>query len=138
MNLCLPSGGQKAKGTTSIGGRSLKGGDAEKPQLPYRSVSVARSERGSDNINEENPEIIHSASCPSVTGKGKSVNHTSKSKSREYPLSLKIWLDVFVEDNTFSIRALVDTGAEMKIKKRGIIPHKYLQKDSNPLVLRGE
>ncbi len=57
--------------------------------------------------------------------------------AREYPLSLKIWLDVIVEDKTFSIRALVDTGAEVNIIKKGLIPQEYLQKDSNPLALRG-
>ncbi len=98
---------------------------------------MARAERGNDNPNPEDSENPHSASCPSVTGKGKSVNHTSKSRSREYPLSLKILLDVIVEDKTFSIRALVDTGAEVNIIKRDIIPQEYLQKDSNPLVLRG-
>jgi hypothetical protein len=50
---------------------------------------------------------------------------------------LKVWLDVIVEGKTFSIRALIDTGAEVNIIKRGIIPQEYLQKDSNPLVLRG-
>ncbi len=105
--------------------RSLTGGDAEKPRLPYRSVSVARAERGNDKLYPGDSEILHSASCPSVTGKGKSVNHTSKSRSREYPLSLKIWLDVIVEDKTFSIRALVDTGADVNIIKRRIIPQEY-------------
>ena len=42
-----------------------------------------------------------------------------------------------MEGKTFSIRALIDTGAEVNIIKRGIIPQEFLQKDSNPLVLRG-
>ena len=77
------------------------------------------------------------AFCPSVTGKGRSINHTSKSKHRDYPLSLKVWIDIEVEDRTFPIRALIDTGAEVNIIKKGIIPQEYLQTDSNPLVLRG-
>ncbi len=51
-----------AERTTSIGGRSPTGGDAEKPQLPYRSVSVARAERGKDNPipgDSENPTVPH-------------------------------------------------------------------------------
>ncbi len=47
---------------------------------------------------------------------------------------MKIWLDIIVEEKTFSIRALVDTGAEVNIIKRGNIPQEYLQKDRNPLV----
>ncbi len=99
-------------------------------------MSVARAELGNNNPSPGDSEAFYSASCPSVTGKGKSINKTSKYRSREYPLSLKIWLD-FLEDKTFSIRALVDTGADINIIKRGIIPQEYLQKDSNPLVLRG-
>ncbi len=37
----------------------------------------------------------------------------------------------------FLNQGLVDTGAEVNIIKREIIPQEYLQKDSNPLVLRG-
>jgi hypothetical protein len=101
-------------------------------------MSVARAERGNNNPNSENSEIPDSASCPFVTGKGKSINQTSKSRSREYQLSLKIWLDVMVEDKTFSIPALIDTSAEINIIKRVIIPQEYLRKDSNLLVLRGQ
>ncbi len=37
----------------------------------------------------------------------------------------------------FSVRALVDTGAEVNIIRRGVKPENFFQRDSPPLNLRG-
>ncbi len=42
-----------------------------------------------------------------------------------------------VDDHVFPVRALVDTGAEVNIIRKGVIPENFLQKDSHPLTLRG-
>ncbi len=46
-------------------------------------------------------------------------------------------MDIIVEDHIFSVRSLVDTGAEVNIIRRGFIPEHSLEKDSHPLTLRG-
>ena len=35
---------------------------------------------------------------------------------------MKVWIDIEVEDRTFPIRALIDTGAEVNIIKKGLYP----------------
>ena len=42
-----------------------------------------------------------------------------------------------VGDQVFTIRALIDTGAEVNIIKKGTIPPHYMQRDNHPLTLKG-
>ncbi len=74
---------------------------------------------------------------PNVTGQARSSPLKSKSKRGELPLTLKIRMNIMVDDHVFPVRALVDAGAEVNIIRRGIIPENFLQKDSHPLTLRG-
>jgi hypothetical protein len=46
-------------------------------------------------------------------------------------------MDIMVEDHIFPVRALVDTGAEVNIIRRGVIPENFLQKEGHPLTLLG-
>ena len=95
---------------------------------------MARGERSNKPIFQNpGPE----AYCPNVTGQARSSPLNSKSKRGELPLTLKIRMDIMVEDHIFPVRALVDTGAEVNIIRRGVIPDNFLQKDSHPLTLRG-
>jgi hypothetical protein len=95
---------------------------------------VARGERSNKpTFQNPGPE----AYCPNVTGQARSSPRNSKSKRVELHLTLKIRMDIMVEDHIFPVRALVDTGAEVNIIRRVVIPENFLQKDSHPLTLRG-
>jgi len=70
--------------------------------------------------------------------KGKSrAKKPNSSRNRNIPLSLKIWVHMQVGDQVFTIRALIDTGAEVNIIKKGTIPPHYMQRDNHPLTLKG-
>jgi hypothetical protein len=51
---------------------------------------------------------------------------------------LKIWFDGIVEYKTFSIRALVDTEAEVKIKKKGNYTTGIFAKGQLPTSIAGD
>ena len=59
------------------------------------------------------------------------------SRNPDRPLSLCVWLTLIVDGRNFTLRALVDTGAEVNIIRTGIIPHDSLEHDSHPLTLKG-
>ncbi len=90
---------------------------------------MARGERSKKPIFQNTgPE----AYCPNVTGRARISPLKSKSKRGELTLTLNI----MVEDHVFPVRALVDTGTEVNITRRGVLPENFLQKDSHPLNLR--
>ncbi len=46
-------------------------------------------------------------------------------------------MNIMVEDHVFQVRALVDTGAEVNIIRRGVIPENFFQVDIHPLTCGG-
>ncbi len=77
------------------------------------------------------------AYCPNVTGQARSSPLNSKSKRTKLPLTLKIRMNIMVEDHVFPVRALVDTGAKVNIIRRGVIPEKFLTKGQSPTYSAG-
>ena len=59
------------------------------------------------------------------------------SRNPDRPLSLCVWLTLIVDGRNFTLRALVDTGAEVNIIRTGIIRRDSLEHDSHPLTLKG-
>jgi hypothetical protein len=45
-------------------------------------------------------------------------------------------MKIMVEEHVFPVRALVFTGGEINIIRRGVIPENFFQKDSHSLTLR--
>ncbi len=83
---------------------------------------------------EESPTFY----CPSVSSKGSGKGKTPGSSRNKYKhLILRVWLTVVVYGKKYPLRALLDTGAEDKIIRTGIIPHQSLQHDSQPFNLKG-
>ncbi len=122
----------KKKKIQAKGSRLPAGGGTGKIPLPVRTIFVAKGERSNKpTFQNQGPQ----AYCPNVTGRARSLN--SKSKRVEVPLTLKVRMDIIVEDHIFPVRALVYTGAEVNIIRRGVIPETFLHKDSHPLTLGG-
>ncbi len=131
------SGSQRSQRNFRNRGVGCPREEARKIPLPIRTLSVARGARSKPSDAKHPSHPGSEAFCPNVTGRARGLQLNSKSKRPELPLTLKVRMYIIVEDHIFSVRAFVDTGAEVNIIRRGVIPENFLQKDSHPLTLWG-
>jgi hypothetical protein len=77
-------------------------------------------------------DSLQNFNCPNLRRKGRGQH---KSKTMKIPNNLKIWLRFDVGDRVFEFQALIDTGAEVDVIKRGIIRHKFLFACDEPITI---
>ncbi len=70
--------------------------------------------------------------CPILRGKGRGQQ---KSKTLKRHNNLKIWLRFDVGDRFFEVQALIDTGAEVNVIKRGIVPQNFIIAIDEPITI---
>lgn len=58
----------------------------------------------------------------------------AKNTPHSHP-SLHIWLDLWVGDTKFVINALIDTGAEINVIRKGLIPSELTHQNLRPITL---
>ena len=82
-----------------------------------------------------NPPIFQ---CPSVQGEDFDIRGEDSRWSQLSPnanLSLHLWIDLWVNDKKFRVKALVDTGAEVNVIKRGLLPESFTHQNAKPITL---
>lgn len=106
------------------------GGEVAKFQLPGQVVS---SPSFITVIGQTSITPVHvPVHCPSVQATYPRLTHSIRGGK---PPVLHIHVSLNVEGQTFLVKALIDTGAEVNIIRRGIIPPELLRRAETPISL---
>lgn len=96
-----------------------------------------RTKKGSSNP-AANPPPQRKFECPSIQGDDFELDGQDSTWARQTPhphLSLHVWLDLWVGRTKFVIKALVDTGAEINVIRRGLIPEDHTHPNNRPITM---
>jgi len=102
-------------------------------QLPERTINVNTGTPISSTYPQQLP-VLH---CPSVSEISSPEDRENKKTRKKDPLALKVWITININGENFHLRALIDTGAEVNIIRKGIIPHQLLSVPSRLIMLSG-
>ena len=84
------------------------------------------------------PDGPRTFECPSIQGDDFVLGTQDSLWAKNTPhshLSLHIWLDLWVGDTKFVINALIDTGAEINVIRKGLIPPELTHQNVRPITL---
>ena len=76
--------------------------------------------------------------CPSISGGDYQLTGGDSGWSHLSPhtnLALQLWIDLKIGSKKFRVRALIDTGAEVNVIRKGLIPYEYTHPNLKPITL---
>ena len=96
----------------------------------------AAAPRKRPQIQLYSPPLTRTFECPSISGDQFELSSEDAKWAIHTPhtnLSLHVWVDLWIGQTKFVVKALVDTGAEINVIRKGLIPLDHTHTNHRPI-----